>query len=46
MKDPNEKRTLTVLVLSMAVIWIWSAFFAPPPVPPVAPPEAVAATGP
>lgn len=35
MKDPNEKRTLTVLVLSMAVIWIWSAFFAPPPVPPV-----------
>ncbi len=34
MKDPNEKRTLTVLVLSMAVIWIWSAFFAPPPVPP------------
>lgn len=39
MKDPNEKRALTAIVLSMAVIWVWTAFFSPPPVPPAPPAE-------
>ena len=32
-KDPQERRALTAIVLCMAVFWLWSAFFGPQPVP-------------
>lgn len=34
MNDPNERRTLVAIALSLAVFLAWSAFFGPQPVPP------------
>lgn len=31
MKDPSERRLLTAVVLSLALLWLWQLFFAPPP---------------
>lgn len=36
MKDPQEQRALTAIVLCMLVFWVWSAFFGPKPLPPEA----------
>jgi len=38
--DGNEKRAIIAIVLSLAVVWVWSSFISPPQAPPetVAPP--------
>lgn len=35
-KDPQERRALTAIVLCMMVFWVWSAFFGPQPPSPEA----------
>ena len=48
-KDPQERRALTAIVLCMVVFWVWSAFFGPKPTEAQAavgtPTTAIAATG-
>ena len=39
--DGNEKRAIIAIVLSLAVVWIWSSFIAPRQPPPEAVPAAV-----
>lgn len=33
MKDNNERRLLTAVAISLAIVWLWSAFFGPKPPP-------------
>ncbi len=35
--DGNEKRAILAIVLSLAVVWVWSTFISPPQPPPEAP---------
>jgi YidC/Oxa1 family membrane protein insertase len=37
--DGNEKRAILAIVLSLAVVWVWSTFISPPQPPPQAPPQ-------